>query len=335
VDGIINQPLVSICCLTYNQVHNFRNALNSFLAQKTGFRFEIVIHDDASEDGTRELIQEYCQEYPHTVRAIFQQTNLVNSGQGIYDIYTRHVFPELKGKYFAICEGDDYWTDPAKLQLQVEFLENHPEFSISFHNVGIEREGQIDGNAHLRNTGLSPEGDLTFTLSDLIRGNMIPNCSVVYRNCITGFPSCFSGFPFPDWSLHILYAERGYIRYIHRNMAVHRDSPLGLWNGLRPEAQRVAECNFLLTLLNHLPSEFDKAIIDSLQNFSSTYQTVTFWDVYRHAIALAHHEKDVMKSQYEAILEDIYRSRKWKLAVAFSMVFRLLSFRFKNRNGLQ
>jgi glycosyltransferase involved in cell wall biosynthesis len=327
--------MLSICCLTFNQADSIGKALNSFLEQRTTFSFEIVVHDDASDDATFDIIREYVLKYPTIIRAIRQEKNLVKSGTGIYEIYTKYVIPELKGKYIAICEGDDYWTDPEKLQRQVDYLESHPDFTICFHHVGIQRQGRVDESAHLRNTGMNPEGDTTYTLSDLIRGNLIPNCSVVYRNCITQFPACFNGFPFPDWSLHILYAEKGHIRYIHRNMAVHRDSPLGLWNGLRPEAQRVAECNFLLTLLNHLPSEFDKAIIDSLQNFSSTYQTVTFWDVYRHAIALAHHEKDVMKSQYEAILEDIYRSRKWKLAVAFSKVFRLLSFRFKNRNGLQ
>lgn len=324
-------PLLSICCLAYNQKHSLKNTLDSFLAQRTSFRFEIVIHDDASDDGTQEIIQEYCQKYPLTVRAILQKTNLVKSGTGIYDIYTRHVFPELKGKYIAICEGDDYWTDPDKLQLQVEFLESHPEFSICFHHVSIEREGQVDENAHLRNTGLSPEGDLTFTLSDLIWGNMIPNCSVVYRNCITEFPYCFSRFLFPDWPLHILYAEKGDIRYIHRNMAVHHDSSSGMWNGMKPQARREAECAFLLTLLSYLPALYHKTIIDSLQNFSSTFHTLTFWDIYQHALAISRHEKDVMKAGYEAVLNDIYHSRKWKLALAISKVSRLLNIFNLNR----
>ncbi len=121
----------------------------------------------------------------------------------------------------------------------------------------------------------------------------------------------------------------------HRNMAVHHDSATGMWNGMKPQARREAECAFLLTLLSHLPALYHKTIIDSLQNFSSTYQTLTFWDVYQHALALARNEKEMMKAGYEAVLEDIYQSRKWRLAMAISRVSRVLDTFSRNKKKPQ
>ena len=114
------EPLVSICCITYNHEPYIRDAIEGFLMQKTDFPFEILIHDDASTDGTADIIREYEAKYPDIIKPIYQTENQYSKGIKVSQVYQ---FPRAKGKYIALCEGDDYWTDPYKLQKQVDFLE--------------------------------------------------------------------------------------------------------------------------------------------------------------------------------------------------------------------
>ena len=126
--------LVSICCVTYNHESFIRQCLDGFLMQKTNFEFEILIHDDASTDGTDGIIREYEQKYPDIIKPIYQTENQYSKGIKISTTYT---FPRAKGKYIALCEGDDYWTDPYKLQKQVDFMEENPEYSLCCHRYRI------------------------------------------------------------------------------------------------------------------------------------------------------------------------------------------------------
>lgn len=122
---------VSIHCLTYNQEPYIRQCLDGFVMQKTNFRFEAIVHDDASTDGTTEIIKEYQERYPNIIKPIFQQENQYS--KGIPGFITDLVNHHCHGKYIAICEGDDYWTEPNKLQKQYDFMEAHPECSMCFH----------------------------------------------------------------------------------------------------------------------------------------------------------------------------------------------------------
>lgn len=121
--------LATVCCTTYNHEKFVRDAIESFLTQETDFPFEIIVHDDASTDGTAEIIREYADRYPRLIRPIIQAENQYSKG-GL--INPRFVFPKARGKYLALCEGDDYWTDARKLQKQVTFLENNPEYVITY-----------------------------------------------------------------------------------------------------------------------------------------------------------------------------------------------------------
>lgn len=123
-------PLVSICSITYNHEPYIRQCLDGFLMQKTNFKYEIIIHDDASTDGTAEVIKEYAEKYPNLIIPIFQTENQYS--KGLRGFYARFIYPIAKGKYIAICEGDDYWTDPYKLQKQVDFLEANLEYGLVY-----------------------------------------------------------------------------------------------------------------------------------------------------------------------------------------------------------
>lgn len=124
-------PLVSICCITYNHAPFIRKCLDGFLLQETSFPVEILIHDDASTDGTDGIIREYVEKYPNLILPLFETENQYSQGkQSEIDFYN---YQRARGKYIAYCEGDDYWTDPLKLQKQVDFMESHPDYSVCFH----------------------------------------------------------------------------------------------------------------------------------------------------------------------------------------------------------
>ena len=125
------KPVVSICCITYNHALFLRKCLDGFLMQQTSFPIEILIHDDASTDGTDEIVREYAARFPGIVFPQFEEENQYSKPNHKYiDLYN---YERARGKYIAYCEGDDYWTDPSKLQKQVDFMESHPEYSVCFH----------------------------------------------------------------------------------------------------------------------------------------------------------------------------------------------------------
>lgn len=129
----MESPLVSICCITYNHEAFIRDAIEGFLIQKTDFPVEILIFDDASQDRTQEIIKEYVLKNRNIISFLQTENQWSKGKYGLID----WLFPAAKGKYIALCEGDDYWTDPYKLQKQVDFLEENEEYAVCFHRYKI------------------------------------------------------------------------------------------------------------------------------------------------------------------------------------------------------
>lgn len=153
MDMLISERLdceVSIFCITYNQVEYLADALESFLKQKTDFKFEILINDDASTDGTTELALKYREKYPDIVRVVTHSENQFSKG---INNNSEYLYPIARGKYFAFCEGDDYWTDSNKLQSQYDYLKNNPKFGFCVHaSINIDAETKcILSTKHLYN----------------------------------------------------------------------------------------------------------------------------------------------------------------------------------------
>lgn len=135
------EPIVSVVCTAYNQKDFIKDTLEGFLIQKTSFPVEIIIHDDASTDGTREIIREYEIKYPNIIIPIYQKENQYSQKT---DISTKFIYPLIRGKYVALCEGDDYWTDPLKLQKQVDFLEQNKDYGLVYTEIDrVNREGEL------------------------------------------------------------------------------------------------------------------------------------------------------------------------------------------------
>ena len=133
--------IVSVLCTAYNHESFIRQCLDGFVMQKTNFRFEAIVHDDASTDGTAAIIREYAEKYPDIIVPIYQTENQYSKKIGIYKTF---LYPKAQGKYIAICEGDDYWTDPYKLQKQVDILENNPDCSFCCGGYIQEQAGVKD-----------------------------------------------------------------------------------------------------------------------------------------------------------------------------------------------
>ena len=173
------KPLVSISCVTYNHAPFLRQCLDGFFMQQCDFDFEILVHDDASTDGTEAIIKEYQEKYPDIIKPIFQTENQYS--KGVRGMNQKYNFPRAKGKYIALCEGDDYWTDPLKLKKQVDFLEKNTDFVMVFSNaeVIIENDGEKTNNI----SGIkSFKESQIFTASELLENWTVPTGTVVFKN---------------------------------------------------------------------------------------------------------------------------------------------------------
>ncbi|MCP4440182.1 MAG: glycosyltransferase [Aureispira sp.] len=138
-------PLVSIVTVTYKQERYIRECLDSLLAQETNFDFEILLGEDNSPDSTRQICMEYAEKYPDKIRLFLHHRENVISIDGVPTGRFNFIYnlTQARGKYIAVCEGDDYWTDPLKLQKQVDFLESHPKYTICVHNSNVvDKEGK-------------------------------------------------------------------------------------------------------------------------------------------------------------------------------------------------
>lgn len=219
----ITQPLVSIICTTFNHVRYIEYAISGFLSQITSFPFEIIIHDDASTDGTADIVREYAELYPNIINAIIQQENLYSRNLK-RDSY---VFPLLNGKYLAHCEGDDYWTDPDKLQKQVDILESDPGCSMCCHRAQILYE---DGS-----TRLTPDFGCLHPFPEnrifYQGGSSVATATMVARKELyINRPEWGKSSPVGDMPLKLWYSENGRIAYLPDVMAVRRLGTPGSWN---------------------------------------------------------------------------------------------------------
>lgn len=197
-----NPVLLSICCITYNHENYISQAIEGFLAQKTSFNFEIIIHDDASTDATASIVKKYEQEHPNLIKAIYQTENQYSKG---IKPWPNFVFPIARGKYIALCEGDDYWTDPNKLQKQVDFLEANPEYNLTCHRYQTYNETTKtlteDGNEDCFTAG--NEDGLTFDALYIFRRWISKTLTVVFRND-HNYSSILSQYKYPR-DVHLYY----------------------------------------------------------------------------------------------------------------------------------
>ncbi len=183
-----SEIMVSVCVITFNHEKYIRKTLDGILMQKIDFPIEIIVHDDASTDRTADIVREYYEKYPDIIRPILQTENQF---QKKIPAFQNHVMPVMQGKYVAHCEGDDYWTDPNKLQRQVDYLESHPDFIAVTHNVEYIDENDEPYQGYQDPTWSKME-EREMTINDAEHRVLIGQlASFVYRNIWKNLDSDF------------------------------------------------------------------------------------------------------------------------------------------------
>lgn len=240
---------VSVYCPVYNQARYVRRCLDSLVNQKTTFRYEIVVHDDASTDGTKEIVLDYAREYPEIIVPVLEKQNIYSQGISIRSA----VAPHIRGKYVAVCEGDDWWTDLNKIQIQWEYMEAHPDCSLCVHEVE-----KYEATGDKKCGKMAPSDcERDFKTEDMILGdgNMVGTNSMFYKAEHFMLPDCYLGWGVMDYPSCIYLSTVGKVHYQHRSMSAYRVSSAGSWSETMKDDDR---------RLRYL-----KAIINGLEAFNS------------------------------------------------------------------
>lgn len=223
---------LSVCIQAYNHGQYIAQALDSVLMQRTAFEFEIIVGEDDSSDGTREIVCAYQRRFPERIRLF------LNSRENVIRINGRPTgrwnlmnnLQHARGEYIALLDGDDYWTSPEKLQRQVALLDQHPEYSSCGHRARMIFE---DGRERDRIFSEVPSGRLG--LARLLEGNPLPTGSTVFRrNAVLPLPEWFVEAPAADYCIHVLCAKTGDIMLFDDVWSVYRIHDGGVWSGLSP-----------------------------------------------------------------------------------------------------
>lgn len=216
--------MVTIVCTVYNHGKYLRETLDSLTKQKTSFSFEIIVHDDASTDDSASIIREYENKYPLLIKAIYQSENQFSKGVGIYDTF---IIPIIKGKYVAICEGDDFWIDECKLEKQVAYMESHPDCSFCFTNaimLNVQNGKKRKMLPYSKKENIMLKGNGVFNLGQLSKLSFVPYASFLYpTKNYSLFPAYYNERCFGnDRKLSLYSTAIGYAYYLNEVTCCYR-----------------------------------------------------------------------------------------------------------------
>lgn len=218
--------LLTVYCLAYNHEKYIEKTLQGFVLQKTKYPFKVIVHDDASTDGTADIIRQYAERYPDIIFPIFQSENQYSKG---IDIFKKYIIPEIEGKYIAVCEGDDYWSDLDKIEIQLDYMENHPECSMCVHNTEMIKE-----NGEKRGILFNhDDADRFYSTENIIEaggGGLFHTSSFLCRKEVKMYiPEAFSIDRVGDYPWAIYASVCGKVYFINRVMSVYRTGSQGSW----------------------------------------------------------------------------------------------------------
>lgn len=261
------KPKVTIVCITYNHEKFIAEALDSFLMQKTNFPFEVVVAEDCSNDSTADIVRKYANDYPHIIKPVFQKSNM-----GSYE-NTLSAYKKIQGKYVVMNEGDDYFSDPLKLQKQVDFLDNHLDHSICFHPVDVIWDDKSQKNYIFPESKYRSNKKI-LTIHELMKNNFIQTNSCMYRwkfNEDDNLSALYPGDILPgDWYMHLLHAQVGKIGFIPDVMAVYRRHKEGMW-WLSSENVEQLYLKYGIKIIN-----FHFKVYKNISKFSKDYFDIFF-----------------------------------------------------------
>jgi len=274
-------PLVAIWMVTYNHEVFVEQAIESVMIQETKFEYKLYIGEDCSTDNTREICKRLKEKYPNKIELFLNEKNLGGSlnGKQIYKMCF-----ESGAKNIALLEGDDYWTDPLKLQKQVDFLEANPDYVLCFHQVSI-----LKTNGEIVDDFITKVPENYETIETLARfGNYIHTPSVVFRNIIKEFPFEFELSPIGDYFLYMMLAEHGKLKYLEEKMAVYRYG-VGILSRMNKLTSTNSNITLYTCMASYLKDEKLKKIIFDRQISVSTMLYNMVHDEYKNYFVSDHY----------------------------------------------
>lgn len=318
------EPLVSVICCTYNQKNFIAQCLDGFVMQKTNFPFVAIVADDCSTDGTRDIVKEYAEKYPDIIKPVLRDKNLGPNYCGL-DAITY-----CNSKYMAICDGDDYWTDPYKLQKQVDFLESHPDYSICFGKMKMIYE---NCKKHSKILPLKMDKNPQ-SFVKLLKGGYIPTNSVMYRfeylkKALENYPD---GIYPQDWYYHIMVAKCGKIGFINEVMSVYRRNEGGIsyttsenhGNGLH-QKYGLNELKFFHYIWQQVkdiyPQYYEEMFLPNLRDVYFTYLKASDFE-----------KLNIIKDNYSQYFKDMesgsglifYKHKRYKKMFTVSLIINIV-----------
>lgn len=258
------QIVVAIKCLVFNHEPYLRQCLDGFVMQKTNFKFVAIVHDDCSTDGSKSIIQEYEAKYPEIIKPIYEKENQWSKHDSSLQKIMFDAIQATGCKYVALCEGDDYWTDPYKLQKQVDFMESHPEYIACFHNAKVGYDG------HYTFFNSANENNYPTTEDIIKRKWFISTQSLLYRNIHLVFPQWTHQVINGDYILELLLAKEGRFYYMDDVMAVYRKHEGSASDGLNKN--KIKMYDMLIYLLENMKNEYNGAYSDAFDESIANYR---------------------------------------------------------------
>lgn len=288
-----SKPLVSVCILAYNHEQYIERCIEGCLDQITSFPVEILIGEDQSSDNTRSICKGYAERHTDKIR-LFLRTReevIYINGKPTGRSNLINTLNACRGKYIAMCEGDDFWTDPKKLQKQVELMESDPELTLSFHSVNVLDE--IKDIVRLFVPDPYP-ADKQVTRKHIILkgGSYIPTASVMYKsNCVVDVPDWFRNVMVGDYSMNLLAIEKGEAGYLDENMATYRRHPGGVWSSVDRSKQLEHNIASTIELIPHFPAfrnllilRVERAYAQYSGHLMHTHQLMKLFTILREVI---------------------------------------------------
>lgn len=254
---------ISIYCLAYNHEKYIEKTIQSFVEQKTTYSMQIIIHDDASIDETRNIIKKYQQLYPNLITPILQSDNQYSKD---VDIFRTFIQPRIQGKYVACCEGDDYWCDTNKIQSQIDFLEQNPKYSACVHNTGRIQENGSSCGSLINKSNV----DYDIDTNEVIRkgAELFHVNSMIYRmNDRLKMPKSFTIPGVGDYPLMVYMSMLGPIHYMSKVMSVYRINSSGSWSQRMKSdrEKRIIHSNNVINALRNMDDYSEQQYHQSFQ----------------------------------------------------------------------
>jgi glycosyltransferase involved in cell wall biosynthesis len=242
---------VSACIITYNHEKYIKECLDGALRQNLNCDYEINVFEDLSTDNTRSIVLDYAKRYPDKIKVFLNEKNLGLIGNWVYALTS------CNGDYIAICEGDDYWMNDNKIQKQVDFLENHPDFALASHNANIIIDRKIIKSYCRQNHPriMDLEHILTY-------GSGVPTCSLlIKKDAISNLPDWFRKMRACDWTIQVIAAQSGKMIYFNEIMSTYRRHNQGALFALKKEAKSRGGSDFCL------PSKYTIEMIEAMDEY--------------------------------------------------------------------